>query len=65
MQIRPCPYCGGRAECRSVGDQKQFYMLFCSECGKTPVHTNEARPTIWGAQRIWNSRAYDAEEGLS
>ena len=56
-ELKSCPYCGGKAVVRRVGDMKQLFVFFCSACGMTPVKSCEARSTIWGAKRAWNRRA--------
>lgn len=59
-ELKPCPYCGGKPIVRQVGDWKQLFVFFCSDCAMTPVRSDEARSTIWGAKRIWNRRVDDA-----
>lgn len=54
----PCS-CGGQPEIKSVGDNKQYFALFCSKCGKTPAHLDEARATRLRAIKIWNRRIYN------
>lgn len=51
-----CKYCGSEPVVRLVGDYKNYYVYFCSKCGKTPVRSNEARVTEFGARQIWNRR---------
>lgn len=54
--LNPCPFCGGTAEIRMVGDDKKYFTCVCSRCGKTPVHFDEAQPTSLWAIKIWNRR---------
>lgn len=56
IELNPCPFCGGKAVIRMVGDHKQYFVCFCSNCGKTPVHFDEARLTKRGAIKAWNRR---------
>ena len=53
-KLKSCP-CGGKAEYRRVGDMKQYWVVFCAKCGKTPVPLNSARCTVSGAKREWNN----------
>lgn len=62
-ELNPCPKCKGTPEPRRVGDWKQYWVFFCSNCGYTPVKNYEARPTIWGAKRAFNKRT-DNEHGI-
>ena len=55
MKIKQCT-CGGSPEIRRVGDQKEYYICFCSKCCKTPVHFSEARCTPHKAIKVWNRR---------
>ncbi len=57
IKLKPCPFCGGKPELTRAGDNKQFYVYFCSQCCKTPVKYSEARLTEWAARRSWNKRA--------
>lgn len=59
-ELKPC-LCGGEAVVRRVGDMKQFFMVFCSVCGKTPVKNCEARLTIFEAKRVWNRKVNDGQ----
>ena len=57
MNLKPCPFCGGEAKVRAVGNQKEYLTFFCSVCGRTPVDYCEASTTVWGAKKVWNRRA--------
>lgn len=48
--------CGGTAEYRRVGDNKQYWAVFCNKCKKTPVPFDSARCTKIGARKEWNKR---------
>ena len=56
-KLKPCKYCGGRAELVRVGENKEFFVYRCSRCFKYHARHGEARMTPWGAKRIWNRRA--------
>jgi Lar family restriction alleviation protein len=60
-KLKPCPFCGGKPKINRVGDQKEFVVYICSECYKTPVHSDEARITERGARKIWNRRVNDGQ----
>lgn len=64
-ELKPCPFCGCRAEFRMVGDHKEFYMCFCSKCNRTPVYFDEACLTEKGARKVWNRSVDVAERILS
>ena len=55
MTIKPCS-CGSQPEIRTVGDYKQYFICFCSNCGKTSLHIDEAQMTKIRAIKIWNRR---------
>ena len=59
-----CPKCGTRPGFRMVGDNKQFIILCCPECGYTAAKNGEARRTLRGAVRVWNKRIKE-ERGFS
>lgn len=54
--LDPCPYCGGIGDFRLVGDRKQYYVVFCSKCGNTPVLLDCANLYKFTAAREWNKR---------
>lgn len=56
-----CKYCGGEPKVRYVGDWKQYFVYFCSKCGKTPVHFDEARRSESAARNIWNKRTEEVK----
>lgn len=56
VELKPCPFCGGAAEIRMVGDWKQYFAAFCSECFRTPVPCYCAAYTKYGAAKEWNRR---------
>lgn len=60
-KLKSCPYCDREAMLCRTGDHKQFFVYKCSWCWMTPVHSDEARLTPWGAKRIWNKRVKEYE----
>ena len=52
--INPCYKCNVAPELRAVGDWKQYFVYICPKCHDTPVRSDEARLTEWGARKIWN-----------
>lgn len=58
---RACPFCGGTPRISRCGDQKEFWVVQCSECYETPVQLDEARVTPVAAVKIYNKRADFAE----
>lgn len=56
-ELKPCKYCGGKAELVMVGDNKEFFAYRCSCCGEYHGRLGDARLTPWGAKRVWNRRA--------
>lgn len=56
-----CPFCGGEPRLSRCGDQKEFWIVQCSECYETPVQYDEAKLTPEYAVKIWNERAALAE----
>ena len=65
MELKPCPFCGEKPIIKQVGDRKQYMVFFCEVCGKTPVHSSEARYTVRGAIRIWNRRVGEGGTHMS
>lgn len=64
-ELKLCPFCEGKAELKMVGDNKEFYMYFCSKCNRTPVYFNEARLLEKKAKEVWNRSVDIAERILS
>ena len=52
-----CPFCGGKPRLAKCGDQKEFWIIQCSECYETPVDWDEARVNPIKAVEIYNERA--------
>ena len=60
-KLELCPKCGTRPGLRLVGDNKQFIILCCPECGYTAAKNGEARGTLRGAVRVWNKAVKNAD----
>ena len=56
IKLKPCPFCGGEAELKAVGDYNSLYVYACKLCKKTPVLKYEARNTAKNAAKTWNRR---------
>ncbi len=54
---RECPFCGGVPRLSRCGDQKEFWVVQCSECYETPVDYDEAKVTQYHAIKLYNKRA--------
>lgn len=54
---RTCPFCGGVPRLSRCGDQKEFWVVQCSECYLTPVDYDEAKVTQNDAIKIYNKKA--------
>jgi transcription elongation factor Elf1 len=54
---RSCPFCGGTAKLTKCGDQKEFWVVLCTECHETPVDWDEAKVNSVKAIEIYNERA--------
>ena len=54
---RACPFCGGKPRLAKCGDQKEFWVVQCSECYETPVDFEEAKVSQDNAIKIYNKRA--------
>lgn len=59
IKLKPCPFCGGKAEIRRVGDYKNYFVCLCSKCGKTPISYSEASLTLQEVIKKWNKRVQD------
>ena len=55
--LRSCPFCGGKPRLARCGDQKEFWVVQCSECYQTPVDWGEAKVDIVRAIKTYNERA--------
>ena len=54
---RNCPFCGGETKLTKCGDQKEFWVVLCSECYETPVDYGEAKVNPKHAVTVYNERA--------
>ena len=59
-----CPKCGGVPKCKYVGDNRNFIVAYCSECGFVPAKAFEASFTVKGALKIWNKRTSEMSRKL-
>jgi transcription elongation factor Elf1 len=57
LTSRSCPFCGGKTILTKCGDQKEFWVVLCSECYETPVDLHEAKINSKQAIRVYNERA--------
>lgn len=62
---RHCPFCGGEAKLTKCGDQKEFWVVLCTECNETPVDWHEAKVNSKHAVEIYNERADFASRMIS
>ena len=61
MELKPCPFCEGKAECRdrAVCDEgPRLWAVRCTACGVGTVHYG----TEAEAARAWNARTYDLRD---
>ena len=54
--LKPCPFCGGRAEIEQQGTNRVSNIYSCLDCGAT-LETGET----WQAPQDWNNRPREAE----
>lgn len=59
-----CPKCGGVPKCKYVGDNRNFIVAYCSDCGFVPAKACEASFTEKGALKIWNKRTSEMSRKL-
>lgn len=50
--LKPCPFCGGKAEFKRVGTNRASCIVECTECGCS-LESNEA---AWCSGQQWNQR---------
>jgi Lar family restriction alleviation protein len=55
IELKPCPFCGGKAEIERLGDNRQSTIISCTECGCI-LENGEA----FRHGEAWNTRAADA-----
>lgn len=59
MELKSCPFCGGKATVLAVPQQRRCFVT-CSECG---VETPRTFRTVEAAVNLWNKReGYKAAE---
>lgn len=51
-ELKPCPFCGGKAEIDRHGDRRQSTIYCCTECSCS-LETGEE----WGHGSDWNRRS--------
>lgn len=51
VELKPCPFCGGRAEIQQVGDRQRSTIYQCAYCS-CRLETGEE----WGHGTDWNTR---------
>lgn len=56
-ELKPCPFCGGKAELDSVGCT--LWCVVCSKCEAASGYSDEE-----GAVRLWNRRVFVAENAV-
>lgn len=55
-KLKPCPFCGGKAEFDNIGDHgEDFFMVCCDDCGASACF-GDASETETGAAQAWNRR---------
>ena len=64
-RLRYCPFCGGETKLTKCGDQKELWIVLCTECNETPVDWHEAKVNPKQAIKIYNERADFASHILS
>lgn len=50
--LKPCPFCGGKAEFERYGDRRQSCIVICTNCGAR----HESSDQGWHNGYSWNSR---------
>lgn len=51
-ELKPCPFCGGKANIEQYGNRRMSTIVSCGDCGATLENGEE-----WGHGRSWNTRA--------
>lgn len=54
IDLKPCPFCGGKAEVRRDSEMEMYYVVVCTNCP-----TNVGRMWFWKKQNAvnaWNRR---------
>jgi Lar family restriction alleviation protein len=55
-ELKPCPFCGGKAEFERVGTQRESCIVTCEDCGGR----HESGDT-WDSGSSWNRRPKEAK----
>ena len=62
-ELKPCPFCGGKAELVNYGLTGKLKVVQCSDCGaRTRIQANVFDPDIKRGESIieaWNRRVSD------
>ena len=68
-ELKPCPFCGGKAKYQQFSSPRHYYSVSCNMCG---CHTDgfSLSQSDWSAAKnkaanaaVWNRRAVPPEEG--
>lgn len=54
IELKYSKCCNSKATLKRVGDNKEYFVFFCSKCGKTFVSNDCARCFIRSAKKEWN-----------
>jgi hypothetical protein len=58
--LRPCPFCGGRAQYDRVGTKTRSCVVSCEDCG-CRLETGE----VWTSGQAWNKRHGEGVEPVT
>lgn len=66
IELKPCPFCGGKAEVKQFANPKNWYCIECTNCGcrtdgyrqnrcdGTDQDNIKANMDIWNGRVNWN-----------
>ena len=53
--LKPCPFCGEKAQCEQMGTLRQSMMIACTNCGARVESSDQPFSDDWSGL-MWNMR---------
>jgi Lar family restriction alleviation protein len=59
FDLKPCPFCGGKAEMRTWCDKQPTFRIVCTQCGsmtRCVVDSDQNGYAVLRVLELWNTR---------